>query len=78
MSLNPCQYCVMLTKVSSAYRTGYACGTFARLPCLVKDLGHFSRNLLQNLGLMPNLKKEFGILFDFSGGQCYSNFLSGG
>ena len=41
MSLNPCQYCVMLAKVSSAYRTGYACGIFARMPCLVKDLGHF-------------------------------------
>ncbi len=57
MSLNPCQYCVMLTKVSSAYRTGYACGTFVRMPCLVKDLGPFPRNLLQNLGLFPCLFK---------------------
>ena len=52
MSLTLCHDCVMLAKSSSAYRTGYACGDFARMPCPVKDLGHFPRNLLQNPGLM--------------------------
>ncbi len=51
MSLNLCHNCVMLTKVSSAYCTEYACGTFVRMPCSDKDLGHFPQNLLQNLGL---------------------------
>ena len=50
MSLNLCEYCVILAKLSSAYRTGYACGNFARMPCLRKDLGHFPRILLQNPG----------------------------
>lgn len=45
----------MLTKVSSAYCTEYACGTFVRMPCPAKDIGHFPRSLTQNPGLTANV-----------------------
>ena len=59
MSLNLCEYCVILAKLSSAYRTGYACGNFARMPCLRKDLGQIPSNPTAKSGF-----KQKGVIWE--------------